>query len=409
MTATPTMADLAATLKDLAGKDLPAAMRGSVESLLSSIMEAEISDSAGASLHERCEDRNAYRNGYRLRKLETQLGQLEVKIPRLRKGSYFPSFLEPRCRMHASLVGIVTEAYTLGISTRKIDDLAAVLGMEGMSKSTVSRMLEQLDRDVALLRDRALPSCPYVFLDARYDRVHDHGKVVSAAVLVAVGITNEGRREMLGYDVVTSEQEETWKGFLDRLKERGLRGVRLVVSDAHSGLRKAIESTFGGTTWQRCTIHLSRNLAAQVSHRHQGELAALLKLILASSTIEEAREQLRTVLGILQRRHPKAAQVLEDAGEDFIAFLHFPSTHWRKLHSTNLVERLNRELKRRHRVVSIFPNHASLGRLTGAVLERIHLSWCGEGYISAASMACVIEDDQRIDRALARKSRESAA
>lgn len=409
MTANPTMADLAAALKDLAGKDLPAAMRGSVESLLSSIMESEITDAAGASLHERSDDRNAYRNGYRLRKLETQLGQLEVKIPRLRKGSYFPSFLEPRCRMHASLVGIVTEAYTLGISTRKIDDLAAVLGMEGMSKSTVSRMLEQLDRDVAMLRDRALPACPYVFLDARYDRVHDHGKVVSAAVLVAVGITNEGRRELLGYDVVTSEQEETWKGFLDRLKERGLRGVRLVISDAHSGLRKAIESTFGGASWQRCTIHLSRNLAAQVSHRHQGEIAALLKLILASSTIDEAREQLRTVLGILQRRHPKAAQVLEDAGEDFIAFLHFPSTHWRKLHSTNLVERLNRELKRRHRVVSIFPNQASLGRLTGAVLERIHLSWCGEGYISAASMASVIEDDQTIDRALARKSRKSAA
>jgi transposase-like protein len=210
--------------------------------------------------------------------------------------------------------------------------------------------------------------------------------VVSKAVLVAVGVTTEGRRELLGYTVAASETDDSWEAFLRGLQERGLGGVRLMVSDANGGLRRAIQKVFPRACWQRCSIHLGRNLAAAVSHRHRAEVMGLLKLVLTSPDIEAARDQLKLVLGIMHKRHPKAAEVLEGAGEDFIAFMHFPSVHWRKLHSTNLVERLNRELKRRTRVVSIFPSDTSLSNLVGAVLERYYLAWAGERYISADSM-----------------------
>jgi putative transposase len=386
MTVTGTLPTTLASLKELASSDLPAAMRQQVEQMLRTLMESEVSEQIGAQLHQQESDRTAHRNGYRIRKLETQLGSLDVRIPRLRSGTYFPSFLEPRCRLHASLVNVVMEAYTQGISTRKVDELAQALGMSGISKSAVSRMLEDLSSGVKEFASRPLPACPYVFVDARYEHVREHGRVVSKAVLVAVGVTTEGRRELLGYDVVCSEQEDTWTVFLASLVTRGLRDVRLVVSDAHGGLRKAIQQTFTGSTWQRCTIHLGRNLAAEVGHRHRAEVAALLKLVLASPDLESARAQLAVVLGIMRKRHPRAAAVLEGAGEDFLAFMHFPGVHWRKLHSTNLVERLNREIKRRTRVVSIFPTSTSLLNLVGAVLERYYLCWAGERYISGDSM-----------------------
>lgn len=386
MTATPTLPTTLASLKELVTSDLPAAMRQQVEQMLRSLMESEVSDQIGAQLHQQESERSTHRNGYRIRKLETQLGSLDVRIPRLRNGTYFPSFLEPHCRLHASLAQVVMEAYTQGISTRKVDELAQALGMSGISKSAVSRMLEDLSVGVKEFVSRPLPECPYVFVDARYENVREHGRVVSKAVLVAVGVTTEGRRELLGYDIAASEQEDSWKAFLEGLVVRGLRGVRIVVSDAHGGLRKALQQTFAGASWQRCTIHLSRNLATAVSYRHRAEVTALLKLILASPDIETARDQLKLVLGILQKRHPKAADVLEAAGEDFLAFMHFPEVHWRKLHSTNLVERLNREIKRRTRVVSIFPSTTSLLNLVGAVLEKYYLCWAGERYISADSM-----------------------
>lgn len=372
--------------KAQASSDLTAYMRREMERLLNLLMSRDCGEQIHADLHERSEDRLAQRNGHRSRKLETQLGALELHIPKLRSGSYFPAFLEPRCRVHASLTQVVMEAYTQGVSTRKIDDLAQALGLSGLSKSTASRMLSDLDEGMRAFCQRRLPECPYVYVDARYERVHEHGRVVSKAVLVAVGVTMEGRRELLGYDVVAAESEGTWEGFLRGLLERGLSGVRLMVSDAHGGLRRAIQQVLPTASWQRCSIHLGRNLAAAVSHRHRAEVLALVKLVLTSPDLASAREQLTVVLGILRRRHPKAADVLEGAGEDFIAFMHFPSAHWRKLHSTNLVERLNRELKRRTRVVSIFPTDASLKNLIGAVLERFYLAWAGERYISADSM-----------------------
>jgi putative transposase len=369
-----------------ASTDLIAYMRHEMERLLNQLMSRDCSEQVKAELHEKTADRATYRNGYRVRKLETQLGALEMHIPKLRDGSYFPSFLEPHCRVHASLTQVVMEAYTQGVSTRKIDDLAQALGMSGLSKSTASRMLSELDEGMRVFCQRKLPTCPYVFIDARYENVRELGRVVSKAVLVAVGVTTEGRRELLGYTVAASETEDSWEAFLRDLQERGLGGVRLMVSDAHGGLRRAIQKVFPSASWQRCSIHLGRNLAAAVSHRHRAEVMGLLKLVLTSPDIEAARDQLKMVLGIMHKRHPKAAEVLEGAGEDFIAFMHFPGVHWRKLHSTNLVERLNRELKRRTRVVSIFPTDTSLSNLVGAVLERYYLAWAGERYISADSM-----------------------
>ena len=386
VTAANTLPTTLANLKELVSSDLPAAMRQQVEQMLSTLMDCEVSEQIGAGLHEQAAERTAQRNGYRTRKLETQLGQLDVRIPRLRAGSYFPSFLEPRCRLHASLAQVVMEAYTQGISTRKMTDLAEALGISGISKSAASCMLEDLATGVKSFASRPLPACPYVFLDARYERVHEHDRVVSKAVLVAVGVTTEGRRELLGYEVAPSEQEASWEAFLATLVARGLTGVRLVISDAHCGLRRAIQQTFGESSWQRCTIHLGRNLASEVGYRHRGEVLALLKLVLASPDIDAARAQLSVVLSILHKRHPKVAKVLESAGEDFLAFMHFPGVHWKKLHSTNLVERLNREIKRRTRVVSIFPTVQSLLNLVGAVLERQYMAWTSERYISAESM-----------------------
>ena len=369
-----------------ASSDLIVFMRREMERLLNRLMSDDCSDQIQASLHEKSASRETHRNGYRMRKLETQLGAMELQIPKLRQGSYFPDFLEPHCRVHASLTQVVMEAYTQGVSTRKIEDLAQVLGVSGLSKSTASRMLEELDASMRAFCQRPLPPCPYVFVDARYEQVREHGRVVSKAVLVAIGVTLEGRRELLGYDVVASENDETWEAFLRGLAERGLSAVRLMISDAHGSLKRAIQRVFPTACWQRCTIHLGRNLAAAVGYRHRAEVAALLKLVLASPDMTAARAQLAVVLGILRTRHPKAAAILEAAGEDMLAFMHFPAIHWRKLHSTNLVERLNREIKRRTRVVSIFPSEGSLKNLVGAVLERYYLAWTAERYISAESM-----------------------
>ena len=391
MTAKPKAADFTTTLKRLVASDLPEAMRLQAEEMLSTLMEGEVAEQIGAPLHAKEPDRNTHRNGYRIRKLETQLGCLDVRIPRLRSGTYYPSFLEPRCRLHSSLGQVVMEAYAQGVSTRKIDELAQALGISGISKSAVSRMLELLSQGVDEFSRRPLQACPYVFLDARYENVREHGCIVSKAVLVAVGVTTQGRRELLGYAVAANESEGTWKAFLETLVDRGLSEVRMVISDAHGGLRKAIQQVFTASSWQRCSIHLGRNLATEVSHRHRAEVLGLLKLVTTSPDLATAREQLRTVLKIMHQRHPKAAKVLEDAGEDFLAFFHFPEAHRRKLHSTNLVERLNREIKRRTRVVSIFPTGTSLLNLVGAILEHYYITWAGESYMSLDSMSTLLD------------------
>ena len=373
-------------LKELAS-DLPSAMRATVETMMEEHMETEVSEQIGAQHHERSVDRSSHRNGYRQRGLETQLGKLNIRIPRVRDGSYFPSFLVPRCRLHASLCEIVMEAYQQGISTRKIDDLAQALGIEGISKSAASRMIAALEDDLQLFCTRPLGVCRYVFMDARFEKVRENGRIVSKAVLVAVGVTQEGRRELLGFTVASGEDTDTWDAFLRTLVARGLRGVQLAISDACAGAAKAIQQVLPGASWQRCTIHLGRNLAAAVGYQHRAEVSSLLKLVLTSADITTARQNLAHVLQIMEKRHSKAAKILEAAGEDMLAFLHFPAAHWRKIHSTNLVERLNREIKRRTRVVSIFPNEKSLAHLVGGILERFYITWAGERYMSEDSMS----------------------
>lgn len=385
MPARPDHSSTMAKLKELAS-DLPGAMRSTIEGMISQQMETEVSEQIGARHQERSVDRAAHRNGYRQRALETQLGRLNIQIPRLREGTYYPSFLEPHCRLHSSLCEIVMEAYQQGISTRKIDDLAQALGMEGISKSAASRMIAKLEDDVKTFCTRPLGICRYVFMDARFEKVRENGRVVSKAVLVAVGVTPEGRRELLGFTVANGEDTDTWDAFLRTLVARGLTGVQLAISDACAGAAKAIQQVLPGASWQRCTIHLGRNIAAAVGHQHRAEVSSLLKLVLTSADLATARQNLAHVLHIMEKRHPKAAKALEDAGEDMLAFMHFPSAHWRKIHSTNLVERLNREIKRRTRVVSIFPNDKSLTHLVGGILERVYLNWAGERYMSEDSM-----------------------
>ena len=387
MTATTNLPSTLAQLKELAA-DLPGAMRKSVEHMIEQCMESEVSEQIGAAHQQRAVDRETHRNGYRQRSLDTQLGKLNIRIPRVREGSYYPSFLEPRCRLHASLCEVVMEAYQQGISTRKIDDLAQALGIEGISKSAASRMIAALSEDVQTFCSRPLGHCPYVFMDARFEKVRENGLIVSRAVLVAVGVTTEGRRELLGFTIAAGEDTDTWDAFLRTLVARGLHGVQLAISDACAGAAKAIQQVLPGASWQRCTIHLGRNLAAAVSHKYRAEVCTLLKLILTSADLTTARKNLAHALRVLGERHPKAAKILDDAGEDMLAFLHFPPAHWRKIHSTNLVERLNREIKRRTRVVSIFPTEKSLTHLVGGILERYYLTWAGERYMSADSMTC---------------------
>lgn len=385
MTAKSTLPSTLVKLKELTS-DLPSAMRRTVGEMIVQCMETEVSEQVGATLHERSDDRTTLRNGYRQRSLDTQLGKLNIRIPRLRTGGYYPSFLEPRCRLHASLCEVVMEAYQQGISTRKIDDLARVLGMEGISKSAASRMIVSLEEDVQAFCSRPLGCCPYVFLDARFEKVRENGRIISKAVLVAVGVTNGGQREILGFQVAPGEDTATWDAFLRTLVARGLHGVTLAISDACAGAARAIQQVLPAATWQRCTIHLGRNLAAAVSHKHRAEVMTLLKLVLTSADLATARKNLAQALRVMEERHPKAARILENAGEDMLAFMHFPSVHWRKIHSTNLVERLNREIKRRTRVVSIFPNEQSLTHLVGGVLEHYYLTWAGERYMSSESM-----------------------
>jgi putative transposase len=394
MTATSNLSSTLVQLKELA-TNLPGAMRTSVEHMIQQCMESEVSEQIGAKHQQRSAERESHRNGYRHRALDTQLGKLDIRIPRLRSGSYYPSFLEPRCRLHESLCAVVMEAYEQGISTRKIDDLAQALGMEGISKSAASRMITALNADVQTFCSRPLGECPYVFMDARFEKVRENGRIISKAVLVAVGVTTAGQRELLGFTVAAGEDTDTWDHFLRSLVERGLHGVKLAISDACAGAAKAIQQVLPGASWQRCTIHLARNLAAAVSYKHRAEVSALLKLILTSADLPTARKNLAHVLRILDERHPKAAKILEEAGEDMLAFLHFPSVHWRKIHSTNLVERLNREIKRRTRVVSIFPSETSLTHLVGCILERTYLTWASERYMSTDSMRLIDTTDQR--------------
>lgn len=360
---------------------------------LQQLIDLEATEAIGAGRYERSDGRVTERNGSRPKLLSTKAGDLSLAIPKLRKGTFFPSLLEPRRRIDQALYAVVMEAYVNGVSTRSVDDLVVAMGADtGISKSEVSRICEGLDERVAAFRHRTLGHVefPYVYLDATYIKVRDDalGQVVSRAVVVATGITATGDREVLGVDIGNSEDETFWTGFLRSLKTRGLAGVRLVISDAHEGLKAAITKCFAGSSWQRCRVHYARNLLATVPKAHQEMVSAAFRSIFALTDPDEVIARWDEVTTTLETRFPKAAQHMTDARTDVLAFASFPKSHWRKIWSNNPIERLNKEIKRRSNVVGIFPNDPAAIRLIGAVLADQHDEWAiARRYLSEGSMA----------------------
>lgn len=363
-------------------------LREALQVLVQSLMEAEVSAQIGAERYERNENRTTYRNGYRERPWDTRVGTLKLKIPKLRQGSYFPSLLEPRRRAEKALLAVVQEAYVHGVSTRKVDELVEALGMRGISKSEVSRICKELDEVVLSFKERPLDGAyPYVWLDATFPKVREGGRVRNMALVLAIGVRDNGEREVLGFDLGLCEDGAFWTDFLRRLVARGLRGVELVISDAHEGLKQAIEQVLTGATWQRCRVHVMRNILSQVPKSSQGMVSAIIRTIFAQPSYEAAKSQLKRVVDELSGRFPKAMEILKEAEEDVLAYMTFPKAHWQRIHSTNPLERLNREIRRRTDVVGIFPNRDSVIRLVGAILLEQQDEWSvGRRYFSLESM-----------------------
>ena len=364
-------------------------LREGVRILAQALMEAEVSARLGADRYERAEGRAGYRNGYRSRTWDTRVGTIELRIPKVVPGTYFPSLLGPRRRAERALAAVVQEAYVKGVSTRKIDDLVRALGMEGISKSDVSRICKDLDPEVEAFRGRPVEGeHPYLWLDASYHHVREDGRVVSMATVVAVGVSSDGRRRVLGVDAGPLKDEAFWTSFLRQLVGRGLKGVKLVVAGAHVGLKRAIVKVLPGAAWQRCRVHFMRNLLATVPKGAQEAVAVVVRTIFAQPDHGSALAQLRRVAEGLRRRFPRAAELLEEAAEDVLAYLHFPEEHRRRLHSAGTLERLHKELKRRSQVVGIFPDRAALLRLVGMVLAEQDDEWAvaERRYFSEGSM-----------------------
>ena len=386
-----------------AGEGLDLVRRG-VALVLQELIELEAAEAIGAERYQRTDARTTHRNGGRERVLSTKAGDVELRIPKLRRGSFFPSLLEPRRRIDQAVWAVVMEAYVHGVSTRKVDDLVTALGIDtGISKSEVSRICGELDLVVAEFRERRLDHArfPYLFLDATYLKAHQGPSVVAKAVVIATGVGHTGVREVLGLAVGDSEDGAFWTDFLRSLRARGLAGVRLVVSDAHEGLKGAIGSVLLGAAWQRCRVHFLRNVLAHIPRAGAEMVLALIRTIFAQPDASSARAQLDDVAGRLAGQFPVVAGMLLDAREDLLAYSSFPAAHWRKLWSTNPLERVNKEIKRRSDVIGIFPNEAAVLRLAGAVLMEVHDEWAADPrrYLPIGTMAGLDRpgDDQALE------------
>ena len=371
-------------------------LREGVRVLAQTLMELEVAQHLGAERYERALTRTGQRNGYREREWDTRVGTIELQVPRVRDSSFFPSLLEPRKRAERALVAVVQEAYVQGVSTRRVDDLVQALGMTGISKSQVSRLCQALDEEVERFRTRRLEGpYPYVWLDATFVKVREAGRVVSMAIVVAIGVRASGEREVLGLDVGPSEDGAFWLQFLRSLVARGLGSVQLVISDAHQGLKGAIAAVLQGAGWQRCRVHFVRNALALVPKTAAQMVAATIRTVFVQPDAQAARDQWRRVADSLRTRFPRLAALLDEAEADVLAYLAFPPEHWRQIWSNNPLERLNKEIKRRTDVVGIFPNAAAVVRLVGAVLAEQHDEWqTARRYFSTGSIAELIPEQE---------------
>jgi putative transposase len=358
------------------------------------LMELEVGELTGAAYGEKDPERLAQRNGYRSRDWQTRAGTVELRIPKLRKGSYFPGFLEPRRMAEKALTAVVQEAYIQGVSTRSVDDLVKAMGMTGISKSQVSRLCEEIDGKVKAFLERPIEGdWPYLWLDATYVKVRQNSRVVSAAVIIAVGVNSDGRREVLGMDIGPSEAETFWTGFLRKLTRRGLRGVKLVISDAHEGIKAAAAKVLLAS-WQRCRVHFARNALAHAGRNGRRVVAAFIATAFAQNDAEAAKSQWRKVADQLRSTLPKLAILMDQAEADVLAYMTFPAAHRAKLHSVNPLERLNGEIKRRTDVVGIFPNEAAITRLVGALLLEQSDEWAVQRtrYMTLETIATLSDD-----------------
>ena len=397
------MAETSLSLEQLLGKLLTDEhadlLREGLAWLVHELMEAEVTEQIGAGLNEKTPERLTHRNGYRERGWNTRVGEIELAIPRLRSGSYLPSFLEPRSRSEQALVAVIQEAYVNGVSTRKVDRLVSQLGLSGISRSAVSRLCAGLDEQVRLFRERPLEGrYPYLWLDAKVERVRERGGVRHKALVIAYGVHESGRREVIGIDVGEAETEAFWREFLRTLRARGLSGVQLCVSDAHEGLKSAIAKVLS-CPWQRCTVHFLRDMLGHCSKAQQPMIATAIRQIFAAESTAEARERLAGVAGALEHSAPKVARLLLEAEEELLAFLAFPPEHRSKLRSTNPLERVNREIGRRSDVVGIYSNDAALIRLAGALLLEQNDEWLvGRRYLSVESLQALTQMNERSER-----------
>ena len=366
------------------------------------MMDLEVEGLTGAAHGERSPARLNHRNGYRERAWNTRAGTVDLEIPKLRKGSYFPMFLEPRRASEKALTAVIQEAYVHGVSTRSVDDLVKAMGMTGISKSQVSRLCSEIDERVNAFLSRPIEgSWPYLWIDATYVKVREAGRIVSVAVIIAVAVNTDGRREVLGLEVGPSEAEPFWTKFLRSLMRRGLRGVKLVISDAHEGLKKAAAKVLSAT-WQRCRVHFMRNALAHVGAKQRQMVAAAIRTAFTQETLSAARKEWRAVADRLRGRFPKLGELMDKAEDDVLAHMAFPKEHWQQLHSTNPLERLNGEIKRRTDVVAIFPNEAAIVRLVGAMLLEQNDEWAVQRrYMTLETLEGLSDDPQAKPRRIA--------